>query len=157
MKETNHFLLFWGSEFSQWFKSIFVEDGITFSSAEQYMMYHKALLFNDTEIAKEIMSISDVKKIKAFGRKVSGFNDKIWTENRETIVYNGTFLKFTQNQKLKTKLLSYPDKIFVEASPHDKIWGIGLHFNDVLALDKKTWKGLNLLGEAITKVRDDLV
>lgn len=164
MKVTDKYVLFWGSIFSQWYSKTedgrnyqFKEDNIEFTSCEQYMMYHKAILFNDKEVAEQILNIKDVKKIKDLGRIVKNFDPKIWNEHKFNIVYNGNLLKFTQNDKLKVELLRYKGKTFVEGSPKDCIWGIGLHYSDKLALDEKNWKGENLLGKAITKVRDNIL
>lgn len=165
MKVTDNYVMFWGSIFSQWNsnktdgKKFQFEDenGKKFSSCEQYMMYGKALLFNDQETANRIMNIKDVKEIKQLGREVKNFDNKIWDDNKFDIVVKGNYLKFTQNKEFKRELLKYKDKEFVEASPKDRIWGIGLHYDDVLALDKKNWKGENLLGKAITKVKDTII
>lgn len=154
VRESKDYVLFWGGEFSQWYRSDFEEDGIRFTSAEQYMMYSKAKLFGDEGVAQKILSTANVKKIKALGREVGGFVEEVWVGNREDIVFRGNVLKFSQNEDLKNILLSYPDKVFVEASPVDRIWGIGLHFDDVACDDRSNWNGLNLLGEAITRVRD---
>lgn len=154
MKVTKTMVLFWSSIFSQWYirKNLIKENGITYSSAEQYMMYQKALLFEDKEIAEEIMKTDDVKVIKNLGRKVKGFDDEVWNQNKEAIIVNGNYLKFSQNKDLLKKILEHKDKEFVEGSPVDCVYGIGLHWNDELALDKKNWKGENLLGKALTKV-----
>jgi hypothetical protein len=162
MKVTNNMVLFWGGVFSQWSKESdnglfqIQEDELKFVTAEQYMMWRKALLFNDTEIAAQILQTSDPKKQKSLGRQVQNFSEKIWKENREGIVYYGNLLKFSQNIKLREQLLSFPGKRFVEASPNDNIWGIGLHYNNTLALDEKNWRGQNLLGKALDKVRNTL-
>lgn len=156
MKVTKTMVLFWSSIFSQWFirKDLIKENGISYSSAEQYMMHKKALLFDDTEIANLIMETDDVKVIKNLGRKVKGFDNEIWDQHKEPIIINGNYLKFSQNKDLLKKILEHKDKEFVEGSPVDCIYGIGLHWNDELALDKKNWKGENLLGKALNKVLD---
>ncbi len=103
----------------------------------------------------------DTQHLNNIGRQVKNWNEAQWVEKREEIVYEGNFAKFSQNPKLKKRLLSYGNKrIFVESSPYDKIWGIGLQVKDEkglgIASDDKNWKGLNLLGIAITQVRDEL-
>lgn len=183
------FTFFWltQSPFSQWHPAIFTVNGKTFTSAEQYMMFQKAVLFRDRKIATEILDmnknekilvdflsgemtrdqiISDAKnkkawsdmqaKIKAAGRRVSGYNETTWLRNRERIVEEGNIAKFSQNEDLKTKLLNTGDTILVEASKYDKIWGIGLTEDDPRAWNENTWNGLNLLGKALTKVREKL-
>ncbi len=143
---------------SNWYPSKFTDsNGISYTSMEQYMMYQKAILFNDEKISHEIMQTDNVGKIKALGRLVSGFNEKIWNSNKYTIVHNGILLKFTQNEDLKKKLFSYGDSsIFAECAVNDRVWGIGLSMNDPNRLQPQNWRGENLLGKAITQVRDEL-
>jgi hypothetical protein len=136
--------------FSQWFKCSFVWKDIKFSSAEQFMMYRKAMLFNDTKIAQNILSIDDQRLIKKLGKEVKNFDSKIWDQNKLEIVYTGNYLKFTQNPDFKERLLGTGDAIICEASPYDAIWGIGTE--DV----KSVWKGQNLLGKILMKLRNDL-
>jgi ribA/ribD-fused uncharacterized protein len=140
MRKTNKYLFFWegGSIFSQWNSKkeynkdyqFIDEKNIKYSSCEQYMMYQKAILFKDEKIAKEIMSIKDVKKIKALGRQVKNLNINIWDQHKFNIIVKANYLKFSQNIFFKEELLSYKDLIFVEASPYDKIYGVGLHYSD---------------------------
>ena len=153
MKVTDEYVLFWGGVFSQWYKSIFKDDdGITFTSCEQYMMYKKAELFKDGQTAMKILATNDVKKIKQLGREVKNFDESTWDFHKFDIVVDGNCYKFTQNSSLKKDLMKYETHIFVEASPHDRIWGIGLHFDDADALDSTKWRGQNLLGKALNKV-----
>lgn len=118
-------------------------------------MWNKAILFDSNDIAEQILQTSDPKKQKALGRKVRNFDEKKWDERKLDIVIKGNILKFTQNEKLKNELLSH-SKILVEASPYDKIWGVGLHFDDDAILDEKKWQGENLLGIALMEVRNNL-
>ena len=155
MKETKTHIYFWGSIYSQWAKTSFVEENIKFSTAEQYMMYHKALLFNDNEIANKILKTNNPKEQKRLGRLVSGFNEGLWNEKKLNIVISGNLLKFSQNNKLKEELLR-TDKVLVEGSPYDKIWGVGLKYSDPKILNEKNWRGENLLGKALMVVRDKL-
>ncbi len=152
------FVFFWGEEtcYSQWVKSPIKVDGVTFSCCEQYMMYHKALLFNDQDIAKRILQSTNQKSMKALGRKVQNFDEKIWCDNRERIVYEGNYAKFTQNDDFRRTILENADCEFVEASPYDSIWGIGLGEKDSRAKNRNEWLGMNLLGRIITQVRDDI-
>ena len=129
---------------------------ITFPTAERWMMLQKALLFNDIAVAYEIMAVSGttqskMAQIKALGRKVQNFNDATWAANRERIVLEGNLLKFRQNEELREKLLATGDKTIVEASPRDRIWGIG--FGERNALNQKERWGLNLLGKALEETR----
>lgn len=157
MRITDKYVFFWGGVFSQWAKSTFKDvNGEQFTSCEQYMMYKKAELFNDKDTAIKILATNDVKKIKQLGREVQNFNNDVWDAEKLKIVISGNVYKFTQNESLKAELLKHKGKTFVEASPQDIIWGIGLHYDDDAVLDPKQWKGQNLLGIALTKVRNVL-
>ena len=151
------FIFFWGGVYSQWYRSEFEIDGITYNTAEQYMMAKKALLFNDSDAYNEIMLEKNPALQKAIGRTVRGFNGDEWNKHCKQYVYDANFAKFTQNPKLYGVIIATGDKEFVEASPEDKIWGIGLVDTDSKAWDKETWEGTNWLGEAITKVRNALI
>lgn len=152
------FTFFWKSQspFSNWYLSDFTLDGITFNCNEQYMMYQKALLFNDQEIADKILKTKSPTRHKQLGRKVKNFDDKIWNKNCQNIVYTGLKAKFSQNDELLKKLKETDGTTLVEASPYDKIWGIGMKMTDKRAQNRSTWLGKNLLGELLTKVREDL-
>lgn len=150
------FTFFWGGIFSQWAPSEFTIDGMKFSHAEQYMMYKKAMLFGDTETANEIMKAAHPREQKALGRKVKGFDKDLWEQNCKQYVYDANYAKFTQNFMLLTGLMATGDTELVEASPEDKIWGIGLADTDPRAQNKETWQGTNWLGEILTKLREDL-
>lgn len=152
MKETDNYIFFLGGIYSQWYKSIFIIDSIKFSSCEQWMMWSKAMLFMDLELAKQILGTEDPKLQKQLGRKVKGFNQNIWDKNKRQIIVKGNFAKFSQNEKLKQELLSN-NKILVEGSPYDCIYGVGLKWDDSRILDEKNWKGENLLGKALMEVR----
>ncbi len=138
-------------------KNIFPIDVQEYSSAEQFMMFHKAIIFLNREIALEIMKTTDVKKIKELGRKVKHYDDDVWKYFRSGIVYEGNKAKFTQNENLQEALLATKNKTLVEAAPNDKVWGIGLAEDDPLAWDRSTWQGKNLLGEILTKLRMDII
>ena len=152
----NDFVFFWGGTYSQWCPSNFTIDGITYNCCEQYMMAKKALLFGDTHHYALIMKSKNPAEQKALGRKVKGFDKEKWEAVCRKIVYDANYAKFTQNPTMKAELMSTCDKELVEASPEDKIWGIGLHERDSKAWDKSTWQGTNWLGEAITQVRETL-
>lgn len=128
-----------------------------YTSTEQFMMYHKAMLFFDRKIATEIMSITDVKEIKKLGRQVKGFDEAIWEYFRSKVVYEGNKAKFMQNEDLRKALFATKGTTLVEASPNDTIWGIGLAEDDERALKRKTWQGKNLLGEILTQIRIELM
>lgn len=141
---------------SQWYPCQFEVDGVTYTSAEQYMMAEKARLFGDEKIRAEILRTSDPRKCKALGRKVKNFDKAVWDKRKENIVRNGNFEKFMQNSALRSFLLSTGDKVLVEASPTDRVWGIGLGKNNPDALDPKKWRGQNLLGFILMAVRNEM-
>ena len=138
--------------FSQWYKSDFTDiSDVKYNCAEQFMMYQKAILFGDNEVAQEILNESNPKNIKALGRKIKNFNQQEWDENKFEIVVAGNFYKFTQNNALKNILLNTGNEDIAEASPLDKIWGIGIDEKSAQAGEE--WKGENLLGKALMIVR----
>ncbi|MCD7801275.1 MAG: NADAR family protein [Ruminococcus sp.] len=111
---------------SQWYNCSFTVDNITYNTAEQYMMSKKALLFHDIQTFERIMNADNPNQYKRLGRKVKDFDIKVWKSNRFNIVLDGNLAKFSQNQGLKDFLLSTKNRVLVEASPYDTIWGIGL-------------------------------
>lgn len=143
-------------EFSQWFKSPFVVEGIHYETAEQYMMAKKALLFGDLIRYSLIMNEPDPSKCKKLGQLVQTFDGKVWDGCKEEIVFNANMAKFSQNEHAKQLLLSTGDKIIAEASPFDKVWGIRMEANDPDSTNPAKWQGENLLGKALMKVRDSL-
>jgi hypothetical protein len=152
----NDFVFFWGGIYSQWAPSEFEIDGVIYSHAEQYMMAKKALLFKDFDAHREIMLESNPALQKAIGKIVKGFDKDIWEKHCRKYVYDGNYAKFTQNPKMYDELMGTGSKEIVEASPFDKIWGIGLSADNPLAWNKSTWDGTNWLGEAIMQVRERL-
>jgi len=147
---------FWNGPFSQWFKSIFTVQGTKYNCAEQYMMHQKALLFGDYEIAKLIMEVGyNPREQKALGRKVRGFDADVWNARAKFLVKKGNHAKFTQNEDLMKELMATGKKIIVEASPYDRIWGIGLNEHDALRTPVENWRGTNWLGEVLTELRDE--
>lgn len=141
---------------SNWYLSDFYVSGIQYSSMEQYMMYQKALLFNDTEIARQILNTTDTGKIKALGRSVRNYEEILWNGMRQLIVYQGLLEKFQQNMEIKERLLATRDHILAECAVRDKIWGIGLSMKDERRFDLNEWKGQNLLGFALMRARTAL-
>jgi ribA/ribD-fused uncharacterized protein len=157
MKITNKHVFFWNGIYSQWHKALMTIDKIEYSSCEQYMMHQKALLFGDSEIAGLIMNESNPKEQKKYGRMIKGFDKTTWDKNCLAIVYEGNLAKFTQNAELREQMVSTENRIFVEASPFDTIWGIGLS-EDAEGIDNPSyWQGLNLLGQALTLVKTKLL
>jgi len=158
------YLFFWGhtpmkpgavdkSCFSQWYPSSFIVDGIVYLTAEHWMMVKKASLFNDSASLENILSAEKPAEAKAIGRSVKNFDPEIWSASSYDIV-KGNRHKFWQNIEMKNFLLQSGDKIIVEASPADPIWGIGLPQDRKEAKNPFQWRGTNLLGFALMEVRD---
>lgn len=141
---------------SNWYKSGFVVDNITFSSMEQYMMYKKAMCFHDGKIAKKILAIDDVAQIKELGRLVSNYNESYWNGVRQIIIFEGLLEKFSQNEDLKEKLKATGNEMLAECAVRDRIWGIGLSMKDSDRFEVNKWNGQNLLGYALMMVRERL-
>jgi ribA/ribD-fused uncharacterized protein len=158
------FLFFWGHRqgqagvgkwcLSQWWPSPFVVDGITYATAEHYMMWGKAMLFADERTAGRILAAGHPKQAKDLGRQVRNFDQAMWEAHRSEIVVAGNTHKFGQHDDLRAFLLGTGDRVLVEASPLDTVWGIGLHKDDPRAEDPAQWRGLNELGFALCAVRD---
>ena len=141
---------------SNWFLSEFTVGGITFSSMEQYMMYEKAVLFKDQTTAEKILQTDDVAEIKALGRTVQNFDEEVWTKEREGIVYRGVSEKFRQDPELAEKLEKTGEEIIAECTVKDRIWGIGFSMEDENRLCIDKWRGKNLLGKILMRVREDI-
>ncbi|MDO4229537.1 MAG: NADAR family protein [Capnocytophaga sp.] len=167
-KKKLKYVFFWGhtpsrmgvvdkAVFSQWYVAHFEVDSVIYPTAEHFMMAEKARLFGAKDIEKEILMATSPAKAKDLGRKIVNFDEKIWQQHRFEIVYRGNLAKFSQNTDLQAFLLATNQRILVEASPVDKIWGIGLEQNNPQVENPLLWKGLNLLGFALMKVRDDLL
>jgi ribA/ribD-fused uncharacterized protein len=162
------YLFFWGHQpskdnsitktcLSQWWKSDFKIDNETYCCMEQYMMAEKARLFNDNEILEKIMQRNNPKQIKDLGRQIGNFDETLWAESRYSIILKGNYAKFSQKEELKQFLIGTKDKVLVEASPFDKIWGIGMCADDKNIENPLLWKGLNLLGFGLMEVRDEVL
>lgn len=141
---------------SQWYISPMTIDGVTYNCCEQFMMAEKARKFNDTAALAAIMGETDPFKQKKLGRAVKNFVKEEWDAACRPVVYRGNLAKFEQNDELKKLLLATGDAILVEASPVDRIWGIGLAPNHPSVCDPTKWRGTNWLGEAIMQVRTSL-
>jgi ribA/ribD-fused uncharacterized protein len=166
------YLCFWGhtqdknlavskSCFSQWYGSPFELDGVTYLTAEHFMMVEKARLFadraeNNNLLVEQIIKASHPQKAKQLGRQVEGFTNEVWNQHRFDIVVRGNLAKFSQNELLADYLLETDNRVLVEASPVDKVWGIGLAADDLDSINPYKWKGLNLLGFALMEVRAQL-
>ena len=159
------YLYFWGHTgrgigphfLSQWCPIEFYESKVLFKSAEHYMMYRKALLFSDQRTAELVLAADDPGKAKALGRQIKNFDESKWMVNRFEIVVEGSVLKFGSDPTLLDYLLNSHPRILVEASPRDKIWGIGMDAKSELADNPFKWKGQNLLGFALMEARGRLL
>jgi ribA/ribD-fused uncharacterized protein len=158
------YVYFWGNKprpdgsigtgcLSQWWPTAFTVDGITFRSAEHYMMWRKAVLFDDRDSAGRIVAASHPRDAKMLGRRVRNFDERAWDEQRFDIVVQASVAKFGQHEELREFLLGTGRRVLVEASPTDAIWGIGLPATDGRAGDPTRWRGLNLLGFALMQAR----
>ncbi len=156
MNEPRKVYPFLKSFLSQWHPANFTVDGIKYNCAEQYMMYQKAVLFGDQKMAAKILTASKPHEQKLMGQYVKGFVSEVWEAHKIEIVTQGNRAKFSQNAGLRKKLLAIGDMILAEANPKDIFWGIGLPEDDPDVQDSKKWKGANLLGEVLMKVRSEL-
>jgi len=154
--ERGGFVFFWSGWPSQWHFSDFTVEGVAYTCAEQFMMAEKARLFGDEETLRKILAADLPREQKALGRQVRDFDEARWTSACRDVVYRGNVAKFSQNAYLKELLLATEGKTLAEASPTDRIWGIGLAADDRRATDRSAWRGKNWLGEALVGARADL-
>lgn len=160
------FFFFWGHTvvpgrvtktcLSQWYPCRFMVDDTTYYNAEQYMMAEKARLMGDYSTRRLILKETDPKSVKKYGRMVHNFDEALWDSKKFEVVVQGNLHKFSQNSSLRMFLLNTMDYILVEASPYDKIWGIGLAEREAARMSPKLWPGQNLLGLALMQVRNSL-
>lgn len=160
------FVHFWGHQpgrhgvtsscFSQWYGSPFEIEGQRYPTAEHYMMAEKARLFGDDATRALILKAPNPGAAKALGRQVIGFKDETWLANRYAIVVRANAAKFSQDPDLRDFLVQTGNRILVEASPVDRIWGVGMAQDDEHIANPNLWRGLNLLGFALMQVRDGL-
>ena len=141
---------------SNWYPSKFTVDGVTYKTGEHYMMAQKATLFGDVDAFGKIVAAGSPGEAKALGRAVKNFDEEKWNANRFEIVVNAALEKFGQNEALGAFLQSTGSLVLVEASPQDRIWGIGLAADNPKAQNPKEWDGLNLLGFALMEARTRL-
>lgn len=158
------YLLFWGhrpapdgrlgaSCLSQWWPSPFVVDEVVYATAEHWMMAEKARLFGDAEAERRALAAGHPSEAKKAGRLVRGFDEETWERERFRIVVEGSVHKFASHPGLRSFLLGTGERVLVEASPVDRVWGIGLAADDEAAMDPQRWRGPNLLGFALMEAR----
>jgi len=160
------YIFFWGHQvnknglsaacFSQWYGAPFVVQKQRYPTAEHFMMAEKAALFGDRDVRERVLQAPNPGAAKALGRQVRGFNEATWLEQRFSIVTRANAAKFAQNPELGAFLKQTGSRVLVEASPVDRIWGIGLSLEDDRVNNPNRWRGLNLLGFALMHVRDGL-
>ncbi|MFJ9341581.1 NADAR family protein [Streptomyces sp. NPDC101733] len=161
------YLPFWGhrpkadgtlgpSCMSQWWPSAFTVGDDHYATAEHWMMAGKARLFGDPEAERAALEARSPAQAKRAGRLVRGFRDEVWERERFALVVEGSVHKFGSDPALRSYLLGTGSRVLVEASPLDRIWGIGLAADDERALDPARWQGLNLLGFALMEARERL-
>ncbi|WBF04145.1 hypothetical protein VL14_ORF200 [Staphylococcus phage vB_SauM_VL14] len=155
MKETKEYIMFWGKEdiYSNFYPITFKHRGRIFNNSEQAFMWRKAQYFKDWQIAGEILNAKNPNHAKSLGRKVRNFNEEQWNKIRYDIMVEVVKDKFMTTHLKREILDTDLRKDFVEASPYDKIWGVGLKANDPKILDESNWKGQNLLGKVMEDVR----
>ncbi|MFI0943487.1 NADAR family protein [Streptomyces sp. NPDC021020] len=141
---------------SQWWPAPFTVDGVGYATAEHWMMAGKARLFDDPEAERRALAATSPGAAKAAGRTVRGFDEAVWERERFALVAEGSRHKFGQHPELREYLLATAGRVLVEASPVDRVWGIGLAADDERAADPARWRGLNLLGFALMDARDAL-
>ena len=158
------FLFFWGHTgshgrgvgkecLSQWYPAPFEVDGVLYGTAEHYMMHRKALLFSDDATAAKIVAARTPGEAKALGRAVRNFDETTWEQHRESMAIVGNTAKFTQSPALGAFLRGTRNRVLAEASPVDRIWGIGLAADNEQVTNPLVWRGLNLLGFSLMEVR----
>ena len=161
------FVLFWGHQaaendrlghecFSQWYPAPFEVEGMRFPTAEHYMMWRKARLFEDDQTAAAVLAAGSPAAAKKLGRAVRNFSEEVWVQQRFQIVVRASVAKFGRNSELRAYLLGTKDRVLVEASPVDRVWGIGLDAMSEHAKNPLLWRGLNLLGFALMQARTEL-
>ena len=154
MRETETFYFFWKHQFGQWtIREMVDPEGLRYNCCEQYMMFKKAQLFKDAIAAEKILGEVQPALQKKLGREVQGYSSAVWDEQKFGIVWYGNYLKFSQHADLRARLLATGEKILVEASPHDLIWGVGFEADDDQILQPGNWRGQNLLGKVLMSVR----
>lgn len=151
------FTFFWGGPFSNFSRCQFTVDGVDYNCSEQYYMARKAGMFRDLTMLKKIMATDNPYEQKRCGRQVHHFDAQVWHTVCRDVMFRANMAKYSQNPNLHRLLLNTKDTTLVEASPKDKLWGIGLDASDPRAKDRTQWKGQNWLGEILMEVRQCLV
>jgi ribA/ribD-fused uncharacterized protein len=165
--QQTEFLFFWGHQpqrdgttgpgcLSQWWPAPFTVDGVAYPTAEHWMMAGKARLFRDDQALAAVLAAPSPKAAKAVGRSVRGFGEQAWAAARFDLVVDGNLAKFRHHPELGAFLAATQPRVLVEASPRDRIWGIGMTAAHPDATMPSRWRGTNLLGFALMNVRAQL-
>lgn len=159
---TDNYVFFYGGIYSQWFLCEFEIYNQKYNCAEQFMMAQKAIMFKDKETCDKIMQTNNPYTQKKLGKTVKNFDKTIWELRCKDIVITGNLGKFGQNTRLREQMLETGSRRFVEASPTDKIWGIGIGLPEILkeimqpvphVIGPNEWQGTNWLGECLDYVK----
>ena len=154
---TDKYVLFHGSFLSNWYPCSIEYEGMSFHCSEQLYMWFKAKYFKDEEIADKILKCTHAREAKDLGRQVKGFDKEIWDEISFGYMLYSVYLKFKQNSNLRNELFKIGEgRKFVEGSPVDTIWGVGIDYRDMKIRDEKNWKGQNKLGQCLDYVYNEL-
>ena len=158
IKMQEQFIFYFGAEsiFSHWYKCSFIIDNQIYCCIDQYLVYKKALLFNDSEIAHKVFNSSDPKRHRYLGRDVKYFNKSVWQNHCKQFAYDANLAKFSQNKNLKITLSKTLGNSLAEASPYDRNWGIGLSMSNPMNQDRKNWRGKNWAGEVLESARKNI-
>lgn len=150
------YVAFWGGCFSNFFPCQFWLEGKLWTTSEKYFMWKKAVTFGDNETAEKIIKLDSPREIKKLGRQVKNFSSEVWDKVKVDIMYAGVNAKFTQDAECNDCIKEFQNQKFVEGSPDDTIWGVGIHYQDENVFDESKWRGQNLLGNILTRVRDEI-
>lgn len=168
LRMDENFAMFWRGPLSQWWASKFTVDGVEYNCAEQYMMAMKAKLFGDHATLEKIMNARGPwntqgefnaypRDQKEFGRRVENFEFAKWDAVNMDIVFRANAARYQNDEQFWEMLRHTGDRLIVEASPYDTVWGIGLDVDHPDAFNKVAWRGENRLGRVLTSVRDCFV
>lgn len=151
------FAFFQKGVLSQWHHSPFMVKDVMFNNCEQFMMFQKATVFGDMETASKILEATHPRECKELGRKVRNFNQEIWDQIKQGIVFSGNYHKFNFHKEMRDVLFETKGLLLVEANKFDSIWGVGMDVDDPDIMDRDKWRGKNLLGLSLTCVREALL
>lgn len=160
MKITDRYVFFWKAYIANWsitphgLKTVIHDQEVNVPTSEHLFMAFKADFFKDYVTLNKIINCKTPKEAKDFGREVKNYNNEEWNKVRFDMMYKALSIRFDQDEKFKDQLLNrFGNRQFVEASPFDRIWGVGLDEKDPLIEDSENWQGTNLLGKCLDKLK----